>query len=220
MLHSWSLRLITVSTDEWSAQPTTGEKPPPLSHHTFTKIDHSRAVVFGGLTRNSRLNDSYILDMETWVWKLWCMCTCIIYIHIVRLVCTNHLAVGDQALWCVWRDKNIWRDSYFEGANGLWATEGVLLYFVKSSAEPNHVVWSTKPCSLKYCGCMYRRARHYWSATEQWAAEAYRVDMYSLWHALYWLCDWTRSGLLKSSLHVMYTNNSGVMNLQTKYHIT
>ena len=51
----------------WVAQPTTGEKPPPLSGHTFTKIDHKRAVAFGGST-GSRVNDTYVLDMETWVW--------------------------------------------------------------------------------------------------------------------------------------------------------
>jgi len=50
----------------WTVQPTTGDKPPPLTGHTFTKIDHHRAAVFGGFFGN-RTNDTYMLDMETWV---------------------------------------------------------------------------------------------------------------------------------------------------------
>ena len=56
----------------WALQPTTGEKPPPLDDHTFIKIDNHRAVVFGGYTGTSRVNDTYVLDMETWVWR--CVC--------------------------------------------------------------------------------------------------------------------------------------------------
>ena len=53
----------------WSVQATTGEKPPPRSTYTFTKIDHHRAVVFGGGTGTKALNDAYVLDMEKWVWR-------------------------------------------------------------------------------------------------------------------------------------------------------
>ena len=51
----------------WYSQPTVGNKPPPMSGHTFTKIDHHRAVVFGGWTGGDRINDAYVLDMDTWV---------------------------------------------------------------------------------------------------------------------------------------------------------
>ena len=63
---------VTFPAGVWAVQMTTGESPPPLSRHTFTKIDYHRAVVFGGYTGSSRLNDTYVLDMETWVWR--CMC--------------------------------------------------------------------------------------------------------------------------------------------------
>ena len=65
-----------VAADEWSVQPTTGEKPPQLASHTFTKVDHHRAVVFGGHTGSSVINDAYVLDMKTWVR----MCSCV---HII-----------------------------------------------------------------------------------------------------------------------------------------
>ena len=72
-LFGGSLRLIyfcsvTVPAGVWAVQPTTGQKPPPLSHHTFTMIDHHRAVMFGGYTGSSKVNDTYVLDMKTWVW--------------------------------------------------------------------------------------------------------------------------------------------------------
>ena len=53
----------------WSVQTTTGDKPSPRGAYTFTKIDHHRAVVFGGYTGTSVLNDVYVLDMEKWVWR-------------------------------------------------------------------------------------------------------------------------------------------------------
>ena len=57
---------VTFPAEAWAVQPTTGERPPPLGAHTFTKIDHHRAVVFGGVTW-TLANDTYVLDMETWV---------------------------------------------------------------------------------------------------------------------------------------------------------
>ena len=61
---------VTVHAGVWTEQPTAGRKPPALRDHTFTKIDNHRAVVFGGDTESlmgSRTNDTYVLDMETWV---------------------------------------------------------------------------------------------------------------------------------------------------------
>ena len=80
MVHSDSH--ISVPAGVWAEQPTTGEKPPPLSSHTFTQVDHHRAVLFGGWT-GRRINDTYILDMKTWVWK--CMC---LHMH-TNLFCTH-----------------------------------------------------------------------------------------------------------------------------------
>ena len=84
---------VTVPAGVWAVQTTTGESPPPLSRHTFTKIDHHRAVVFGGYTGSSYLswlNDTYVLDMETWVCR--CMCLYILinyffyFVHTVWLL--------------------------------------------------------------------------------------------------------------------------------------
>jgi len=58
---------ITVHVEMWSAQPTTGEKPPPLAGHTFTKVSDHKAVVFGGITGRMLCNDAYVLDTQTWV---------------------------------------------------------------------------------------------------------------------------------------------------------
>lgn len=61
---------FTVPSDEWSAPSTTGDKPPPLSRHTFTKIDKHRAVVFAGYDGKKKHNDTFVLDMEKWVGHL------------------------------------------------------------------------------------------------------------------------------------------------------
>ena len=54
----------------WSCPATTGEKPPPCSHFTFTAIDDRRAVLFGGENgeqQGRRMNDVYIIDLLTMV---------------------------------------------------------------------------------------------------------------------------------------------------------
>ena len=56
-----------VSVGTWSCPPTTGDKPPPCAWFTFTKVDDSRVVMFGGFTDHSRINDVYILDVKRWV---------------------------------------------------------------------------------------------------------------------------------------------------------
>ena len=59
---------ISFPTDTWTAQATTGEKPPALWGHTLTMVDQNRAVAFGGRDGSYVYhNDTYILDMETWV---------------------------------------------------------------------------------------------------------------------------------------------------------
>ena len=51
----------------WSVQSTTGEQPPGLSHHTLTLVDPHRAVVFGGIDGQRRVNTTYVLDLDKWV---------------------------------------------------------------------------------------------------------------------------------------------------------
>ena len=52
----------------WSSPPTTGEKPPPCSAFSFTAVDDHRAVFFGGFQGGHRkVNDVYILDLQTMV---------------------------------------------------------------------------------------------------------------------------------------------------------
>ena len=58
---------ISFPTDTWTAQATTGEKPPALYGHTLTMVDHRNALLFGGMSGGRYYNDTYILDMETWV---------------------------------------------------------------------------------------------------------------------------------------------------------
>ena len=54
----------------WSCPATTGERPPPCSGHTFTAVDDRRAVVFGGKNgEQGRMNDVYIIDFSTMVFK-------------------------------------------------------------------------------------------------------------------------------------------------------
>ena len=53
---------------EWSSPAVTGTTPPPLEGFSFTKVDHRRAVVYGGTTRGIQaLGDAYVLQLDTWV---------------------------------------------------------------------------------------------------------------------------------------------------------
>lgn len=71
---------VIVSAGMWTVQLTTGEKPPPVEDHTFTKIDHHRAVVCGGHTETGgSLNDAYILDMNKWVGRSMCVSTILVH---------------------------------------------------------------------------------------------------------------------------------------------
>ena len=54
----------------WSCPATTGERPPPCATHTFTAVDDRRAVVFGGKNEEQgRMNDVFIIDLSTMVFK-------------------------------------------------------------------------------------------------------------------------------------------------------
>ena len=59
---------VTFTAGVWSYPATTGERPPPCSHFTFTAIDDRRAVLFGGNhIDQGHMNDVYIIDFHTMV---------------------------------------------------------------------------------------------------------------------------------------------------------
>ena len=61
--------LYPFTTDKWTPQHliATGDKPPALYRHTLTKIGKRRVAMFGGCDGSVRRNDTYILDVESWV---------------------------------------------------------------------------------------------------------------------------------------------------------
>jgi len=67
VIMGWSL----LSAGTWSSPETTGPRPPPCAAFSFAKIDLSRAVMFGGRQRHQRVNEVHILDVKSWVSKLW-----------------------------------------------------------------------------------------------------------------------------------------------------
>ena len=63
--------IITPCTaDVWSSPDTTGERPPPCDHFSFTSIDQRRAVMFGGHNGKGLMNDIYIIDLQSMVCEL------------------------------------------------------------------------------------------------------------------------------------------------------
>ena len=62
---------LLFSTGTWSSPETTGPRPPPCAGFSFTKVDLSRVVLFGGEQEKGRfqshLNELHILDMDSWV---------------------------------------------------------------------------------------------------------------------------------------------------------
>ena len=51
----------------WSSPTVTGTRPPPCSHFSFTMVDESHAVLFGGHSGSGRTNDVYMLDLSRMV---------------------------------------------------------------------------------------------------------------------------------------------------------
>ena len=70
------MRYDSLCTETWTIQTTTGEKPPPLACHTLTMTDGHRATVFGGFDGVRSHNDTYVLDVKTWVRIIIAMITC------------------------------------------------------------------------------------------------------------------------------------------------
>ena len=61
---------VHVHVGEWLSPVTTGVRPPPCAAFSFTKVDCSRVVLFGGRQRPERVNEVHILDMSNWVMEL------------------------------------------------------------------------------------------------------------------------------------------------------
>ena len=62
------LSIYLYASGGWSSPAVTGTTPPPLEGFSFTKVDHRRAVVYGGTTRGIQaLGDAYVLELDTWV---------------------------------------------------------------------------------------------------------------------------------------------------------
>ena len=59
----------SVPVGVWLAQSTTGSKPPAFDGHTFITINDHKAVLFGG-SGGKKYNDTYVLDLDTWVWSV------------------------------------------------------------------------------------------------------------------------------------------------------
>ena len=69
-----NMRVSTVCTaspsaGKWSSPTTTGPRPPPSTHFTFTAVNQHKAVYFGGFQpgRRGRVNDTYVIDFEEMV---------------------------------------------------------------------------------------------------------------------------------------------------------
>ena len=62
---------LSTVTGEWSSPAVTGTKPPPHSILSFTKVDSSRAVVYGGWTGGAENADAYVLDLDKWVRRIY-----------------------------------------------------------------------------------------------------------------------------------------------------
>lgn len=58
---------IHIYIGEWISPVTSGVRPPPCAAFSFTKVDRSRVVLFGGRQQRERVNEVHILDMSSWV---------------------------------------------------------------------------------------------------------------------------------------------------------
>ena len=62
------VRVLCVYLGLWSSQPTSGTTPPPSVDFSFTCVDKTRTVVFGGYQPETGItSDTFVLDTDTWV---------------------------------------------------------------------------------------------------------------------------------------------------------
>uniref|UniRef100_A0A8C6XG40 Kelch domain containing 2 n=1 Tax=Naja naja TaxID=35670 RepID=A0A8C6XG40_NAJNA len=66
----WNNHVHVLDTESftWSQPLTTGKSPSPRAAHACATVG-SRGYVFGGRYRESRMNDLYFLNLETWEWQ-------------------------------------------------------------------------------------------------------------------------------------------------------
>jgi hypothetical protein len=94
-------RSLFSSLDMWFRPTITGSPPPACNWCSLTRVDHHRAVLFGGAGKGVELisPDVYILDMNHWVSSSWL--SSYIYAHppfIVVNICT--LFIWNPAYLC------------------------------------------------------------------------------------------------------------------------
>ena len=115
------------------APRATGEKPPPLYGHTFTKVDRCRAVVFGGIPQDLKHCGTYVLDMNHWVRKcMWLSC----------------MLAGDTAMYmhdCALAMLATWHSKEQSGLHSD------MPWPIACSHMAFHI-WNT-PCCSKLCAC-------------------------------------------------------------------
>ena len=86
----------------WSSPPTTGSRPPPCASFTLTAVDSNRGVLFGGRTEHGRMNDVYIINVQTMV----CLCVvdtfkCTLHNYDVIVVVMIHVCCKLVRMKCV-----------------------------------------------------------------------------------------------------------------------
>ncbi|KAJ7420306.1 Kelch domain-containing protein 2 [Willisornis vidua] len=80
-----------------------GKTPSPRAAHACATVGN-RGFVFGGRYRDSRMNDFYYLDLDTWEWnEMW-----VLKPDLLRFfgVCKEAKIVGDAWIYCI--SKNEW----------------------------------------------------------------------------------------------------------------
>ena len=95
----------------WTSQPTTGCVPPPCVDFSFTCVDGRRAVVFGGYQPQTGItNDTYLIDMDTWVMRYYENRTIHMYIFILRS--WENLLCMCMCMYMLMRDAERSKQSY------------------------------------------------------------------------------------------------------------
>ena len=83
---------ILLLAGKWSSPPTTGPRPPPCSHFSFTAINNHQAVLFGGNQQGRRVNDCFLIDFDSMV------CPKRYYMHaMVWYYCVQHTECMGEA---------------------------------------------------------------------------------------------------------------------------
>ena len=63
------VHLFCFKSGRWITPQISGRGPPPCAAFALTMADSCRAVLFGGRQVNKRVNDLYILHLDSWDWE-------------------------------------------------------------------------------------------------------------------------------------------------------